>query len=157
MSQISDLQSHQRGTSPSQHSSTPYAASTKLTEQQLLLLQQQWAQTSPRHRSDQTSLCWNRSLISGLQFSRVRGPAQGNSLTPYTSTHSVAGNVADTAPDTPHNMPAHRGLSFPGFVSPADNSTQDPSDRTTPGSMQQQQQPWLAVRSKTYVCTGKHK
>lgn len=133
MSRYSDSQTHHPAMTPSRHASHHQAPPfTKLTEQQLLLLQQQWATTAPRIRSDQRS---NSSSVSGVQYSRIsrQGYTSSPGLhlppAPQHTGHaapggsrakhsSFAGSYPDAgAPSTVHgSTPAHRAPSSPGFL-----------------------------------------
>jgi hypothetical protein len=157
MTSSSDYHSSLRG----QHSSklaqgtTPRAAPSKLTEDQLLLLQQQWSQKHPRLRSDQRSARSTRSSVSGVQYSRVfsrpvSSSCAGRCPTPqFEAPGSIHPPLPNTSTATYGNTISNGDLGSAGFASSAAVQQQQ---------QQQQQevllQPRLTVWRRADVGTG---
>ena len=131
------------------------AAPSKLTEEQLLLLQQQWSQRSRRLRSDQRSACSARSSVSRVQYSRVTA-----GMRPVSS--SCAGRVPTTSF---FETPVGKHLPPPTALRSAPQHTSTPTEKvfkradeaacfTAAGLLQPPLQPKLIVRRRTDADAG---
>lgn len=136
--------------------SPAHAAPSKLTEEQLLLLQQQWSQRSRRLRSDQRSACSARSSVSGVQYSRVTA-----------GRRPVSSSCAGRVPTTPFfEKPVGMNLPAPAALSTAPQHTSTPTEKvffsradeasgfTAAGLLQPPLQPKLIVRRRTDADVG---
>jgi hypothetical protein len=137
-------------------SPAPRSTPSKLTEEQLLLLQQQWSQRARKLRSDQRSACSARSSVSGVQYSRVTAGMRpvssscaGRSPASFFETPGVSTHLP--TPTALRSAPQYHTAALPEKVF---SGADDAAAFTAAGLLQPPLHPKLIVRRRTDADVG---